>query len=291
MKKIEHIELGATLFVPAIHKNLREIICGEKYPKLKSVVLDTEDGIKKELLEDALESIQKALLHFQGSQVLVFVRPRNPKVLKKLLDLEGIENIDGFVLPKFSLENASDYLVLVKEQAFYIMPSIEGSELFEYDKLLELRTLLLQYKSQILVLRFGLEDMLRVLGMRRKCEDNIFDIAATSSVVGNFIATFKSVGFGISGGVYPCFKDKDGFIKDVERDLREGLFSKTIIHPSQIEPAHKVYRVSKEEYQEALEISQCSEAVFAQNAKMAEPSTMLPWATDTIKRAAVYGIN
>ena len=291
MKKIEYIELGATLFVPAIHKNVSEIICGEKYPNLKSVVLDTEDGIKKELLEDALLAIQKVLHTFKGSNVLVFIRPRDPKVLKHILDFKGIENINGFVLPKFSLENASEYLKPLKEKPFYIMPSIEGRELFEYDKLLELRALLLAHQSQILLLRFGLEDMLRVLGMRRKCEDNIFDIAVTSSVVGNFIATFKSAGFGISGGVYPCFKDTEAFIKDVKRDLYEGLFSKTIIHPNQIEPAHNVYRVTKEELQEALEISQSSEAVFAQNSKMAESSTMLPWATTIIKRAAVYGVN
>ncbi len=291
MKKIEYIELGATLFVPATHKNLSEIICAQKYPQLKSVVIDTEDGINKEALEDALVQIQKVLYSLKRSELFVFIRPRDPQVLKQLLDYEGIEKIEGFVLPKFSLENGFEYVQLLKERAFYMMPSIEGRELFEHDKLLKLRELLLQHKSKILLIRFGLEDMLGVLGMRRKCEDNIFDIAVTSSIVGNFIAIFKSVGFAVSGGVYPCFKEKEGFIKDLKRDLYEGLFSKTIIHPDQIEPAHHVYKVTQEELQEALEITQSSEAVFAQNAKMAESSTMLPWATTIIKRAAVYGVN
>ncbi|WP_455755502.1 HpcH/HpaI aldolase/citrate lyase family protein [Sulfurimonas sp.] len=85
---------------------------------------------------------------------------------------------------------------------------------------------------------------------------------------------------------FPCFKDVDGFKKDVLRDLKEGLFSKTIIHPSQI----KLYKVTKEEYEEAQQICESAHAIFSQNGKMAEQTTMFPHAKYITGRAEVYGV-
>ncbi len=290
MKKINYIELGATLFVPATHKDLESVVCKKKFPELKSVLIDTEDGISESSLEIAFESIKELLKTYKKEKLLLFIRPRNVEVLARVLKLENINSIDGFILPKFSLSNAQNYFDLLKETDFSIMPSIEGEELFNQNTLYELRDILLKNRENILLLRFGLEDILRQLKMKRSCSDSAFDFSATSYVLGAFIATFKSAGFAISGGVYPCFKDKDGFIKDVKRDLKEGLFSKTIIHPRQIKPLHELYKVSTKELAEALEICQNNEAVFNQNEKMAEVVTMQPYAQEIILRAEVYGV-
>ncbi len=290
MNKINYIELGATLFIPAIHKDLEAVVCNSKYPELKSVLIDIEDGIKSESLDTAFKAIEKLLKVYEKKKLAVFIRPRDVEALGKILKLENINKIDGFILPKFSLLNAEDYFSLLKDYDFLVMPSIEGEELFNQNSLYELRDILLKNAKNILLLRFGLEDMLRQLKMKRSCEDSIFDFSATSYVLGGFISTFKSAGFTVSGGVYPCFKDDEGFIKDVKRDLKEGLFSKTIIHPRQIRLTNELYRVTKEELREALEISNVSEAVFNQNDKMAEVITMKPYAQEIILRSKIYGV-
>ena len=290
MNKINYIELGATLFVPAIHKGLYSIVIQRKYPELKSILIDTEDGILEADLSTALESIENLLSMYEKDELLVFIRPRNVEVLSEILKFANIDKIDGFILPKFSLDNGQKYFDLLEGRSFSLMPSIEGKELFNQNSLYELRDMLLQYRKKIILLRFGLEDILRQLSMKRRCEDSLFDYSATSYVVGSFIATFKSAGFAISGGVYPCFKDDDGFIKDVQRDLKEGLFSKTIIHPRQIKLSNELYKVTQEELREALEISENSEAVFNQNEKMAEVVTMKPHVQEIILRADVYGV-
>ena len=290
MNKINYIELGATLFIPAIHKDLEAVVCDTKYPELKSVLIDTEDGINSESLDAAFKAIEKLLKIYEKKKLAVFIRPRDVETLEKILKLENIDKIDGFILPKFSLSNAEDYFSLLKDYDFLVMPSIESEELFNQNSLYKLRTILLKYKENILLVRFGLEDMLRQLKMKRSCEDSIFDFSATSYVLGSFISTFKSAGFAISGGVYPCFKDDDGFIKDVKRDLKEGLFCKTIIHPRQIKLTNELYRVTKEELREALEISDKNEAVFNQNDKMAEVITMKPQAQEIILRSNIYGV-
>ncbi|MDD2906278.1 MAG: HpcH/HpaI aldolase/citrate lyase family protein [Sulfurimonas sp.] len=291
MKKMDYTELGATLFVPFTHKDREAIAHGEKYPQLGSVVIDTEDGVNAAAFSEAAQSLQAFLQNIKTPKPYLFIRPRNAAFLEELLGFEGIEKVDGFILPKFSLTNAAEYLDLLHAKDFLFMPSIEGGELFSQTQLLTLRALLLPYKEQIPLVRFGLEDMLRQLGMRRECKESVFDMSAPAFALGGFIAAFKSVGFAISGGVYPCFSDRDGFERDVKRDLKEGLFSKTIIHPSQIEVLSKLYRVDAAAFDEALQIYMSDEAAFAQNAKMAEKSTMTPHAIEIIKRAQVYGLS
>ncbi len=132
--------------------------------------------------------------------------------------------------------------------------------------------------------------MLRQLRIGRKCNESVFDFSATSYILGNFIATFKSAGFNVSGGVYPCFKDIEGFKIDILRDLKEGLFSKTIIHPNQIDITNEFYKVSTKEFREAIEISKSSKNLFNQDGKMAEVITMKSRAQEIIKRAEVYGV-
>ena len=290
MNKINYIELGATLFVPATHKSLEAILSGEKYLTLRSVLIDYEDGISNSELQEALNVLKKLLLSYKKGKLLVFIRPRNSEILKDILALAMIEKIDGFILPKFSLRNASRYLDQFENNTFSLMPSIEGEELFNFCKLTELRDILLAYKERIVLVRFGLQDLLKQLDMKRSCLNGVFDLSAPSVVVGNFIATFKSAGFGVSGGVYPCFNDKEGFIKDVKRDLEEGLFSKTIIHPNHIEMINELYKVTFKEFEEATEILKSKEVCFAQNTKMAAPITMIPHAQNIVKRAEVYGV-
>jgi citrate lyase beta subunit len=290
MSKISYIELGGTLFVPAVHKNLDAIVNKQKYPNLKSVVIDTEDGIKSSDFEEAYKAIEDILHDFTKSKLLVFIRPRDTKFLKKLLDLKNIEKIDGFLLAKFSLLNANEYFNLLKGSHFSIMPSIETQELFNYNQLYELKDIIVTNKEKIIVVRYGLEDMLKELGIQRDSQKGVFDLSATASVLGHFIATFKSAGFAVSGGVYPYFQDEVGFIKDVQRDLAEGLFSKTIIHPSQISIINELYKVSDKKYQEALKITQEEDGIFAQNGKMIEVKTMSPYAKEIILRAKEYGV-
>lgn len=290
MKKMDYTELGATLFVPFTHKDRDAIVSGEKYSQLRSVVIDTEDGVNAAAFGEASQSLQIFLQKIKSVKPYLFIRPRNAAFLEELLGFEGIEKVDGFILPKFSLTNAAEYLELLNGRDFCFMPSIEGEELFSQTQLLELRTLLLPYKARIPLVRFGLEDMLRQLGLRRSCEESVFDLSAPAFVLGGFIAAFKSAGFAISGGVYPYFADAEGFIRDLKRDRREGLFSKTIIHPSQIEVVNELYKVDEAAFDEALEIYFSDAAAFAQNAKMAEKATMMPHSEEIIKRAQIYGL-
>ena len=288
---IHYLQLGATLFIPASHQNLHSIVSGNKYSALKSLVIDFEDGLQEDAFVSAMQSVEAIFEGISATSPLVFLRAKNSKHLKELLKIENIQNVNGFVLAKFSLSNADEYLNILKDREFLIMPSIEGEELFSHEKLHTLKEKIVANKQKVLLVRFGLEDMLSQLGMRRSCTESIFDRAVTASVVGNFIATFKSAGFAVSGGVYPCFQDLEGFKNDVSRDIQEGLISKTIIHPSQIEPINELYKVSEVAFTQAKEIETSTKNIFNQDGKMAETHTMKNYSQEILLRAKIYGVD
>jgi len=284
------LALGGSLFVPATHKDLLCIISGEKYKNLKSVVIDIEDSIASKDLQKALKNLYDALENFKKNDLFVFIRPRNSSMLQELLLKKNIQNIDGFILPKLGIDNFEKYFSLLEEKEYFIMPSIEGKELFHLSDLQILRDKLLSFKEKIPIVRFGLEDMFRQVRMRRDSDKSVFDYAISNAVLGNFLALFKSVGFEVSGGVYPYFQDNEGFKKDLQRDLKEGLFSKTIIHPSQIDLCNQVYRVSQREYDEAKKILSLEDGIGKHNDQMLEATTMSPYAKIIVSRAKIYGI-
>jgi len=276
---MDYISLGGTLFTPATYQNIDKLFTLKKYPTLKSLVIDLEDGCDD--YNKGLQNIKK--LNFSKRKIPTFLRPKNPNSLKELINID----VDGFILPKFGLNNSQEYLKILENTKFYIMPSIEGEELFDFNKLLQLKEIL---KNQnILTIRIGCEDMFRQLNMK-KGKYSIFDRSVTNNIIGNVIAIFKSNNFNISGCVYPYFNDTEGFKKDIQKEFFEGLFSKTIIHPNQIEPLNELYKVTIEELNEAKEILASQKAIFNQNGKMAEIKTQTPYAKIILRRYEVYGL-
>jgi len=291
---IHPLDLGGTLFVPASHKNLLNTAAGTKFEALRSMVIDFEDGLDEDKIDKGFTQLKKLLLAPKPKKLLRFIRPKNPKILEKLYKLDNIKNIDGFILPKFGLKNANTYLNIIQRQKpegpYTFMPSIEGEELFDITKLQKLKALLLPYKKDIILIRFGAEDMMQQLGLRRRCDTSLFDMSASCNVLGNLISCFKPEGFEISGAVYHCFQDEKGFKEDIARDIKEGFCTKTIIHPNQITTLNQAYRVTQEDVSEAEKIMGTTLSVFNLEGTMGEKSTMTPWAQTILKRATLYGI-
>ena len=287
---IHPAELGGTLFVPATHPQLEAVIIGTKYPQLRSAVIDLEDGIDSENLLAALERIAALLPSLKPSAVLRFIRPDAPQTLEVLLAMEGIGKIDGFVLPKFGLDSADAWLTLLYDTPFAFMPSIEGIDLFSRERLAELAEMLLPFRKRIPTVRFGLEDLMRQLGIARDCDTPLYGLVAPAQVIASMLTAFKPLGFNVSGGVYKCYEDSDGFKAELEADLKQGLLSKTIIHPSQIGVVEEACRVSEKEKAQAEKIVRASTNVSCSHGIMLEKPTQLPWAETILRRAALYGV-
>lgn len=293
IRELSPVQLGGSLYIPATHKNVHAICNENKYPSLRSCIIDTEDAITADELEYALENISKMLESYETKKLAVFIRPRNPYILQKILKIKNINKIDGFSLPKFSTEVMREYaqILNLETSRFYIMPVLESHDLFSKEKLEEIRSFLLKCKIPTLTLRLGGEDMMNYLGLKRRCEDNIYSLVGPAQVIGTVINTFKPFGFNISATVFNCIHQNELYKENIKEDLRQGLIGKTIIHPNQIEPINEAYKVCKDEYEMAKKmLNKETKAIIVQNGQMGEKFAHTSWAKLILQRDKFYGL-
>jgi citrate lyase beta subunit len=293
IRDLSPIELGGSLYIPATHRNVNAVCNADKYPQLRSCIIDTEDAIGEDELSSALENIAKMLETYTPKKLRLFIRPRNPQVLKQLLKIKHIEKIDGFPLPKFSTEVMREYaqILTLCEHQFYIMPVLESLDLFSRKRLEEIRDFLLTCKLPVLSLRLGGEDMMQFLGLKRRCEDNIYDLVAPSRVIADVLTCFKPYGFNITATVFNCIHHDTLYKENVKEDLRQGLIGKTIIHPNQIEPINEAYKVSPQEFEMATKmLEEETKAIIVQEGQMGEKFAHTAWAKVILERHKFYGL-
>lgn len=293
IRNLSPIQLGGSLYIPATHKDVASICNLNKYPSLRSCIIDTEDAIDENDLDLALENISKMLKDYKSTELCVFIRPRNPEVLHALLKLDNIDMIDGFSLPKFSTEVMRHYAQILSffGHQFYLMPVLESRDIFSKEKLEEIRSFLLNSSLHILSLRLGGEDMMQYLGLKRRCEDNIYELVGPSRVIGDVINTFKPFGFNVSATVFNCINQPKLYEENVNEDLRQGLFGKTIIHPNQIQAINETYKVSKKEHQMATSmLDKDTKAIIVQDGQMGEKFAHTSWAKVILQRYQFYGL-
>ena len=87
----------------------------------------------------------------------------------------------------------------------------------------------------------------------------------------------------------------DGLMYEVILDKANGLWGKTIIHPSHIIPVQSLYAVTYEEYIDALSIIDNSNGDIgvlksSSNNKMNEIKTHINWANKIMLRTEIYGV-
>jgi citrate lyase beta subunit len=287
-RDITYLHLGGTLFVPATHKNLKPILQDKKYPNLKSLVICLEDSISDDEVDSAKKILQDILIEFDVSELLVFVRPRNIDMLKEIYSYQCINKLDGFILPKFSIDNIDEYISMIKDDFFY-MPSLEGADIFDISNISKIRDEIVSIKSSILTIRVGSEDIMSHLGIKKGCESS-YDILPLATILTSVLITFRPYGFNISATVYKCYKDIEKFKEEVTKDISNGFWSKTIIHPNQIEIINNLYKVSTDEYTIAQKLLSSDDAVLTNNQQMYEKKPHTNWANTIIDRANIYGI-
>ncbi|MEA1917338.1 MAG: HpcH/HpaI aldolase/citrate lyase family protein, partial [Campylobacterota bacterium] len=225
MRDFSAVELGASLYVPATHKDILAIANGEKFPHLKSVIFCLEDAINCDDLEVSMKNITNMLNNFEQNELKLFIRPRDIENLTQLLKAPNIKKIDGFALAKFSTCNMHEYLSVLETtcSAFHLMPVLESLDMFDINALKNIREFLLKKRiHNILTIRVGAEDMFKMIGIKKDCNTSIHDLHVSSGVLADILATFKPYGFNVSSTVYNCLKNLEFFTQEVRRDVKEG---------------------------------------------------------------------
>lgn len=221
--------LGATLYIPAVRKGVVNDIINKKHKGLMSMVLCTEDSIGDDRVleaEEALvstlkeldDAIKASVLQYEDIP-LIFIRVRSPEHLKRILDFAKglLENVTGFVFPKFTDTNGEEYFYYLKEinetleKTFFAMPILESPELIYWEKRNETMgrvvSLLDYYSHLVLNVRIGGTDFSGLFGIRRSFDVTIYDISVIRECIAFMVNTFSRVErqYVVSGPVWEYF--------------------------------------------------------------------------------------
>jgi citrate lyase beta subunit len=292
---MDYIQLGASLYLPANRDDISEVVLKGKYPFLTSVILDTEDSVSIDTLDKCYDNLKNLLVQMpvekRANQLLVFLRPRNLEEFKKVIDFKYIERFDGFVLPKFSAQNMHSFIEVLPEDMWY-MPVLEN-DIFTEQDLLHIRDFILEHRKNLLSVRIGMTDILKNLKTRRNTNCTIYDINVASHMISRVILMFAPHDINVTGAVFEHFGVDSVSIlrKEVEKDLQNGIFGKSSIHPAQVKVINEMYKVSEMEFEMASKLLQNdSPAVFKFENTMQECATHSEWAKKIIARKEIYGL-
>ena len=321
--------LGATMYMPGTKEFLEQILT-RKYPELTSMVMCFEDACPKELvpqaeqnalrLLDALnEALEQGRIAYDLLPLITF-RVRSPEQFRhfsSMLRPEHIHLITAFNFPKFDRKNGEAYFSHLEElnaqfgEIIYGMPILEAPEMAYLEsripELVAVKQILDSHKRLVLNVRVGGTDWSSVFGMRRGINYTVYDIMTVRDCLKDVLNMFaRHNDYSISGPVWEYFradkntglsdhtdnKARDGLLRELLLDRANGFVGKTIIHPTHIPYVNGMFAVTKEVYDDAMQIMQTEGGVVksASGNKMNEAGPHKCWAEKILMRAKAYGV-
>jgi citrate lyase subunit beta/citryl-CoA lyase len=223
-----------------------DIICFD----LEDSVPDNEKHAARRIIAETLVTRRQ---EYGGP---VYVRTNSPESGLVPDDLKAVlqKGLDGIVVPKVNdayemLEIKKHIVMLEKERKtdkIALMPSIETARgvVNAY--------LVASADERIKAIVFGVFDFL--YDMRLDYDEH--DPMGYSYVRAKIPVDARAAGVHAIDAIWQKIDDIDGLTKDAAMARRLGYSGKSIIHPSQIEPVHKVFRPSKNEVEWAKKVVQ-----------------------------------
>lgn len=309
--------IGALLYCPANNKSIANSIITNKFGNRFSLAMCLEDTINDGCVAEAenilIHSVQtifreKYIQKFYIPKI--FIRVRTPHQIVDLLDRLGDakELITGFIIPKFSLENADAYIETIvninqfSENRIYMMPIFESPSIIHlqnrYQILYELKQKLDQIFELVLNIRVGGNDLCHMFGFRRHSDESIHKIKPISDIFSDIITVYGT-DYVISGPVWEYY-DGDDWDTGLRQELRDdklcGFIGKTVIHPKQIEIVNTSYKVTQKDLKDAKAILNWDDSSpfyvsgSTDKERMNEYKTHSNWALRTLLLAETYGV-
>jgi citrate lyase beta subunit len=321
-KQLLQYAVGGLLYMPATHIEIADKIINHTYKHLKSMVLDLEDSVGDDLVTKAekcaISTIHRLYQAISSNAItinelpLVFIRVRTPEQMQRIYNTckDELSIITGFVFPKVDKYNCDNYINSFMEirhkvnTDLYMMPIIESKNAMyrqlRMDNLLYVNDQLKLINENVLNIRIGVADFCNIFGIRRSINNTVWDVNVIADCLADIYNVFGR-NYVVSSGVWKWFggenahtKWESGLITEVQADLTNGLFGKTCIHPTQLEPVQRQLIVNENDYRDAVNMLSTTNNLTAVTKgtenKMNEIKTQLKWARKTLTISEVYGV-
>ena len=239
------------LFVPAdSERKIAKALDSEA----DAIIFDLEDSVVPAMKPIGRDLLRNMLKRSGGPQWWVRVNPLGSEFIKDDLELIGIGDIHGIVLPK--AESGDDVRQLAHRTGNIPVHAIVTETAASLFGLLSYR----DPKSSLAAMSWGAEDLSAGLGASSKYDANgelsfTYKLARTLCLAGANAAGVQPV-----DGVFADFKDDEGLRSEAEAARREGFTGKLAIHPSQVAIINAAFTPSAEDVSHAEEIVAAFEA-------------------------------
>ena len=239
------------LFVPAdSERKITKALDSEA----DAIIFDLEDSVAPAMKAVARDVLKNLLKRSGGPQWWVRVNPLGSEFHKDDLELIGIADIHGIVLPK--AESGDDVRELAHRTGSIPVHAIvteTAASLFG----------LLSYRDPALPLTamsWGAEDLSAALGASSKY-DAPGELAFTYRLARSLcLAGAVAAGAQPVDGVFADFRDDKGLVAEAEAARRDGFTGKLAIHPAQVAVINAAFTPSTADISNAEEIVAAFEA-------------------------------
>ena len=219
-----------------------------------AIIFDLEDSVAPALKPVARELLKNIPKRSGGPQWWVRVNPLGSEFHKDDMDVLGIADIHGIVLPK--AESGTDVIQLSHRTGAIPIHAIVTETPASLFGLLSYR----QPGSPLAAMSWGAEDLSAALGASSKYDDNgelafTYRLARSLCLAGAVAAGVQPV-----DGVFADFKDEAGLKREAEAARSEGFTGKLAIHPAQVAVINAAFTPSDAEVKHAEAIVAAFEA-------------------------------
>lgn len=236
-KRTLSYSLGAVLYMPATRLDIADLIISTKFKELVTLVICLEDAVGDLEVEQAEKLLITHMQHVSTAIAdgrltaemtpLIFVRVRTAKQMADIATRLGdsLNHLVGFVFPKFSSENAQDFLSELHrinegvKTVLYGMPILESQHVLykerRMDELLKLKEIVDSYADIVLNIRIGATDLCGLYGLRRDSETTVYEISIVNELITDIVNIFsrEPEGYVVSGPVWEHFLSTDRVLK------------------------------------------------------------------------------
>jgi citrate lyase subunit beta/citryl-CoA lyase len=239
------------LFVPAdSDKKVAKALDSEA----DALIFDLEDSVAPATKAKAREILKDLPARSGGPQWWVRINPIGSEHHKDDLELIGIADIHGIVLPK--AESGADVTQLAHRTGNIPIHAIVTETPASLFNLLSYR----DPRSPLVAMSWGAEDLSAALGASSKHDESgelsfTYKLARSLCLAGAAAAGVQPV-----DGVFADFRDDEGLRKEAEAARREGFTGKLAIHPAQVAIINAAFTPSDEEIAKARAIVKAFEA-------------------------------
>src|SRR3954454_5981672 len=219
-----------------------------------AIIFDLEDSGVPALKPVARDLLRNFPKRPGGPQSWVRINPLGSEHHKDDLDILGIADIHGIVLPK--AESGADVTQLAHRTGAIPIHAIVTETPASLFGLLSYR----QPGSPLAAMSWGAEDLSAALGASSKYDENgdlsfTYRLARSLCLAGAVAAGVQPV-----DGVFADFKDDAGLKREAEAARRDGFTGKLAIHPAQVPIINAAFTPSQAEVEHAEAIVAAFEA-------------------------------